>query len=73
MGDLMIHISEELTSDSLVDLESRMNHIDGVVDCHMAPRGRHMLAVSYDGAKVSSSTLLHQITDQHIQAQLVGF
>ena len=73
MGDLMIHIDEELDSNSLMDIEDQMNHTDGVSDCHMASDSLHMMAVSYDGSRVSSSTLLQQITGRHFHAQLVGF
>lgn len=73
MGDLMIHIVEELDSNSLMEIEDEMNHTDGVNDCHMASGGLHMMAVTYDGTKVSSSSLLHQITDHHLHAHLVGF
>lgn len=73
MGDLMIHINEELDSDSLMNIEDQMNHTDGVSDCHMARNNLHMMAVSYDGLKVSSTTLLHKVTGRQIHAQLVGF
>lgn len=73
MGDLMIHIVEDIDSNSLMNIEDEMNHTNGVSDCHMADGGLHMMAVSYDGAKVSSSTLLHQVTDHHLHAHLVGF
>ncbi|MCW8826794.1 MAG: hypothetical protein OQK78_10265 [Gammaproteobacteria bacterium] len=69
----MIHIEEDLDPNSLMDIEDQLNHIDGVSDCHMARNDIHMMAVSYDGAKVSSETLLHQITDKNLHAQLVGF
>ena len=73
MGDLMIHINENLDSDSLMDIEDQMNRTEGVSDCHMADKARHMMAISYDGARISSSTLLHQVTNRHLHAQLVGF
>lgn len=73
MGDLMIHIDEKLDSASLMDIEDVMNHTDGVNDCYMAQDDLHMMAISYDGTKVSSTTLLHKVTDRHLHAQLVGF
>ena len=73
MSDLMIHITEELDSNSIEMIEDQMNHTNGVSDCHVANSHLHMMAVSYDGSKVSSSTLLHQITDRHYHAQLIGF
>lgn len=44
MGDLMIHIDEELDSASLMDIEDVMNHTDGVSDCHIAKNDPHMMA-----------------------------
>ena len=73
MGDLMIHIDEKLDSTSLMDIEDVMNHTNGVNDCYMAQDNLHMMAISYDGAKVSSTTLLHKVTDRNLHAQLVGF
>ena len=72
MGDLMIHIDEDLDSDSLMDIEDQMNGTNGVSDCHMVENDLHMMAIVYDGSKISSSTLLHQITDRHLHAHLVG-
>jgi len=72
MGDLMIHIDEELDSTSLTKIEEVIGHTNGVSDCHMAPDDLHMVAVSYDGSKVSSSTLLHKVTALNLHAQLVG-
>lgn len=72
MSDLMIHIDEMLDSNSLMEIEDQMNHTDGVSDCFMAPDDLHMMAVSYDGTKVSSSKLLHMVTDRNLHAQLVG-
>lgn len=72
MGEMMIHIDEALDADSLMDIESRMNHTDGVSNCYMESTRLHMMAVAFDGSKVTSSDLLHQITDRHLHAQLVG-
>jgi hypothetical protein len=73
MGDLMIHIQEDLDPNTLMDIEDQLNRTDGVSDCHMARKDMHMMAVSYDGAKVSSETLLHKVTDRQLHAQLIGF
>ncbi len=73
MGELMIHINETLDTASLMEIEDQMNHTNGVCDCYMAKNDLHMMSVSYDGAKVSSTTLLHQVTDRSLHAQLIGF
>ncbi len=73
MGNVMIHINEELSADMLDNIEGELNHLEGVENCYVSEENRHLMLLSYDGRKISSPELLHTVAEQGVHAQLIGF
>ena len=69
-SDVMIHIDENLDTSKQQELETEIRELEGVI----APRFNleHLLLVSYNPDKTSSSELLSVVKDKGYNAQLVG-
>ena len=72
MSEIMIHFDENLDSEAVMEIEDRLNRTAGVNDCHIENGNMHMLAVTFDGSQLTSTELLHKVTDRAVHAQLVG-
>ena len=68
--DIVIHVNENLDPGEQEALESELRKIEGVV----APRfnQKHLLLVSYNSDRTSSSELLGAVSSKGYKAQLVG-
>ena len=69
-SDIIIHVDENLDKGEKLELENKLRELEGVI----APRfnKEHMLLVSYNPEKVSSSDLLGTVTAKGYSAQLIG-
>jgi len=68
--DIMIHVSENLSRDQKLNIESQLREIEGVI----APRFNkdHLLVIYFNQDKTQSSLLLNQVQSSGYQAHLVG-
>ena len=69
-SDIMIHVNEQLEANSQQELETEVRKLEGVI----APRFNqaHLLLVSYNPEKTSSSAILGIVKAKGYTAQLVG-
>ena len=68
--DIMIHVSENLSRDQKLNIESQLREVEGVI----APRFNkdHLLVIYFNQDKTQSSLLLNQVQSSGYQAHLVG-
>jgi hypothetical protein len=68
--DIMIHVSDNLSTDQKFNVESQLREIEGVI----APRFNkdHLLVIYFNQDKTTSSILLNMVQSSGYQAQLVG-
>ena len=68
--DIMIHVSENLSRDQKLNIESQLREIEGVI----APRFNkdHLLVIYFNQDKTQSSLLLNQVQSSGYQVHLVG-
>ena len=72
LADVIVHIDETLENDRRAQIEDQLRAIDGVVSVHNPDDKPHLAIVEYNPEKTSSAVILHTVTTQGVQAQLIG-
>ena len=73
MTDIMLHIDEELDTESQCAIESHMRGQKGVIGLGYHSNRPHLMIVEYNPDQTSDINLLHSVTEQGLHAELVGF
>ena len=73
MTDIMLHIDEELDTESQYALETHMREQEGVIGLGYHSNRAHLMIVEYNPDQITDMDLLHSVTDQGLHAELVGF
>jgi hypothetical protein len=73
IGTAILHINESLDEPARRDLESRVAHIDCVIDQPaFGARTPHLMIVSYDADCTRASAVLDAVCCQGLHGQVVG-
>ena len=70
--DVVIHIHEDLDDDTIHYLEQALIHRHGVISACVNERARHLMLVDYDPGELQAASLLRQVHQEGLHAQLVG-
>lgn len=72
-ADVMVHINEDLDEVGLQDLEQEISDNIGVLRVAHNPRHPHLVVVDFDAEVTRPASILSQVRDQGMHAQLIGF
>lgn len=72
MADVMIHIDETLSEESLKRLEAAVREDVCVISAGIPAENRHMMLVAYNPECVSASDILARVKNAGVHAELVG-
>lgn len=72
MADVMIHIDETLSSESLRKLEETMREDECVISAGIPAGNVHMMLVAYDPECVAAIDILEKVKETGVHAELVG-
>ncbi|MBF0369044.1 MAG: hypothetical protein HQL52_06265 [Magnetococcales bacterium] len=66
IGDITLHIEEELSTEGLKIVEEALIKLDGVEKVLLHPSHPHLLVIHYDTFKISSRLILKTIENQNL-------
>ncbi len=72
MADVMIHIDEALSEESLKMLEAAVREDMCVISAGVPADNRHMMLVAYNPECVSAADILARVKNAGVHAELVG-
>lgn len=72
ISDIIIHINESLNKEDRAALEKSLRKIEGVVSPGFNKDKDHLLMITYDTSKTSTTVLLEKTRAAGYTAQLVG-
>ncbi len=72
MGDILIHIGENLNNEAQNRLETHVQNQKGVLSAAVSNNASHLMFVDFDHLSTTSTDILHSVTRQGLQAELVG-
>lgn len=72
MADVMIHIDEALSEESLREVEAAVREDMGVISAGVPANNRHMMLVAYDPQGVTAADILARVKSAGVHAELVG-
>ena len=72
MADVMIHIDETLSEDSLKKIEDAVREDECVISAGVPAGNAHMMLVAYNPECVSASDILARVEKAGVHAELVG-
>ena len=70
--EIVVHISESLEEGQRKNLVSALEKEDGIVSAEFCPLRYHLMLVRYDRNQYSSQDVLSAVSDQKLQARLIG-
>ncbi len=71
-SDILIHIGETLDDDHIHNLEKQLSFEDGVYSACVNEKARHLMLVDYDPESVQATTILQQVKQAGLHAELIG-
>lgn len=71
-ADFIIHIDEQLSTEQIYDIEHIIGLNTGVHSVCVNDKRQHLMLVEYDPQEISSRSILNNVINQGIHAQLVG-
>ena len=72
MADVMIHIDETLSEESLRQIEAVVRENEGVISAGVPADNVHMMLVAYNPDGVSAVDILARVKSAGVHAELVG-
>jgi hypothetical protein len=72
IGDIVIHIDENLDDKHLHDLQHAISHEKGVYSACNHERTRHLMVVDFDPEAVRPSSIIHSVRARGLNAQMIG-
>ena len=72
LADVTLHIDKNLSSEQRGTIEESLRALDGVVSIHNPDKTPHLTLVEYDPDVITSRTILQRVTNQGVDAELVG-
>jgi hypothetical protein len=70
--EIVVHISESLDDLQRKQLVDALEDIEGVDSAEFCPLRYHLILVRYDRDRYSSQDILSAVSDQKLQARLIG-
>ena len=70
--EVVVHISESLDGDHRNNLVVALEQNDWIVSAEFCPLRYHLMLVRYDRDQCSSQEVLSAVSDQKLQARLIG-
>ena len=70
--EIVAHISESLDDTQRNNLVVALEQNDGIVSAEFCPLRYHLMLVRYDRDQYSSKDVLNAVSDQKLQARLIG-
>jgi hypothetical protein len=70
--EIVVHISESLDDAQRNNLMVALEQNDGIVSAEFCPLRYHLMLVRYDRDQYSSQDVLGAVSDQKLQARLIG-
>jgi|SaaInl7_135m_RNA_FD_contig_21_2224926_length_341_multi_12_in_0_out_0_1 hypothetical protein len=71
--DTVIHVNQDLSSESRKGFEKRVNAMPGIIDMKFCSKRHHLINLAYDGDVTNGLSILSQVRKTGLSAQLVGF
>ncbi|MBI5041783.1 MAG: ATP-binding protein [Gammaproteobacteria bacterium] len=72
MADVMIHIDETLSAESLKKLEETMREDECVISAGVPSGNAHLMLVAYNPECVAAADILARVKSTGVHAELVG-
>lgn len=72
MGDILIHIGENLNDEAQDWLETHVLNQKGVLSAAVSNTANHLMIVDFDHLSTTSMNILHSVKRQGLHAELVG-
>ena len=69
---LVLHVDESLAQEEQSQIEHALEAEQGITSAHFTERRPHLMLVEYDPDVISSMSVLRDITNQHVHAELIG-
>jgi hypothetical protein len=70
--EIVVHISENLDEAQRNNLVVALEQNDSIVSAEFCPLRYHLMLVKYDRDQYSSQDVLSAVSDQKLQARLIG-
>lgn len=70
--EIVVHISENLDDTRRNNLVAALQQNNGIVSAEFCPLRYHLMLVRYDRDQYSSQDVLNAVSDQKLQARLIG-
>jgi hypothetical protein len=70
--EIVVHISENLDDARRNNLVAALEQGNGIVSAEFCPLRYHLMLVRYDRDQFSSQDVLNAVSDQKLQARLIG-
>jgi hypothetical protein len=71
-ADFIIHINENLDPYRICDIEQVVGSDTGVHSVCVNDKHTHLMLIDYDPGEISSKSILNNVINQGVHAQLVG-
>ena len=72
LADVTVHIDQTLEAERRSQIEDALRAIDGVVSVHNPDDRPHLSVIEYNPEKTSSAAILTAVTNQGVNAELIG-
>jgi hypothetical protein len=73
VGDIVIHIDEELDDRHILDLEKTLGEEHGIYSACVHENRRHLMLVDFDPENIRPSDIVHSVRRNGLHAEMVGF
>lgn len=70
--DVTVHVDETLPQEARQRVEERLRGVDGVVSVALHEEHAHLVVVEYNPDLTNSQTILHNVRDMGVHAELIG-
>ena len=70
--EIVVHVSESLDDAQRNNLVAALQQNDRIVSAEFCPLRYHLMLVRYDRDQYSSQDVLNAVSDQKLQARLIG-
>ena len=72
IGDIVIHINEDLNDDGIHDLERQLADNQGIYSACMHEKTRHLMVVDYDPDQIHPHNIVQAVRGRGLHAQMLG-
>lgn len=73
VGDIVIHIDEELDDGRILALERKLGNEPGIYSACVRENRRHLMLVDFDPEDIRPSDIVRSVRGQGLHAEMIGF